>query len=324
MLKRQYLGYVILGLGLILLTIVVASQPESVSSQRNSHSMEWVKPLAISVLCENDDCSLTYSAKVQPSANFSPRQYFDSAPDNQTCTECHSDGIATDIDFLVSPQEMTHQLQVRFLTVSKRVFALQPTQDDSQYQAMMESYMQIHHQQVLEHPSGDPTEVGNALHLLTTVENLVNQVESNNRWTEITSLPFITIHDAVPPHKCDKKCGIEGVCQEFIQSIKPPASSPEKHVSDTPIAPIEIKWSVSRRGPPAYSTLISSNTRRLQPFIDGRSSFVLESSIIIPTHRLFQCSKPAKEQFIERTVVQKVSELRLHVTASKHLEKSLR
>ena len=324
MLKRQYLGYMILGLGLILLTIVLLSQTESVNSQRNSHPTEWVKPLAISVLCEDDDCSLTYSAKIQPSANFSPRQYFDSIPNNQTCTECHYDGIATDIDFLVSPQEMTHQLQARFLTVSKRVFALQPTQDDTQYQAMMESYMQIHHQHVLEHPVGNPTEVGNALRLLSTVENLVNQVESKSHWTEIGALPFITIHDAVTPHKCDKKCGIGGVCQGFIQSIKPPASSPEKHVSDTPIAPIEIKWSVSRRGPPAYSTLILSNTRRLQPYLHGRSSFVLESSIIIPTHRLFQCSKPAKEQFIERTVVQKVSDLRLHVTASKHLEKSLR
>ncbi|MCQ3930533.1 MAG: hypothetical protein DPW16_08725 [Chloroflexi bacterium] len=322
MLKRQYLGYMILGLGLILLIIVLLSpQTESANSQGTLHSDEWVKPFALSVMCGDEDCPLNFPAKIPPSTDFSPKMSFAGEFD---CIKCHGDGITTDINFLVSPQEMTHQLQVRFLAISKRVFALQPSQDSSQYQTLMDGYMQIHQQHILEHPISDPVEVGNALRLLTTVENLVSKVENPSYWSEIQALPLNGIHDVAPPLKHDKKCGLEGVCQQFIQSIKSPASSPEKHVSDTPIMPIEIRWSVSRRGPPAFSTLISSTTRRLQPLIYGRSSFVLARSVIIPICSFSQYSSLPKEQPIERTVVKVVSDLELHVTTSKHLEKSLR
>ncbi|MBL1133871.1 MAG: hypothetical protein HND46_01025 [Chloroflexi bacterium] len=322
MLKRQYLGYMILGLGLILLIIVLLSpQTESANSRSTLHSDEWVKPFALSVMCNDEDCPPNFPAKIPPATDFSPKMSFAGEFD---CIKCHGDGITTDIHFLVSPQEMTHQLQVRFLAISKRVFALQPSQNSSQYQTLMDGYMQIHQQHILEHPVSDPVEVGNALRLLTTVENLISEVENPSHWAEIRSLPFRGVHDAAPPVKHDKKCGLEGDCRQFIQIIKPPASSPEKHVSDTPILPIEIRWSVSRRGPPAFSALISSNTRRLQPLIYGRSSFVLGPSVIIPICSFSQCPYRTKEQPIERTVVKEVGVLGLHVTTSKHLEKSLR
>lgn len=293
MLKRQYLGYMILGLGLILLIIVLLSpQTESANSQRNLHSDEWIKPFALSVICGEEDCPPDFLAKVPSATDFSPKMSFAGEFD---CIKCHGDGITTDINFLVSPQEMTHQLQVRFLAISKRVFALQPSQDSSQYQTLMDGYMQIHQQHILEHPLSDPVEVGKALRLLTTVENLVSKVENPSYWSEIQALPLNGIHDVASPLKHDKKCGLEGVCQQFIQSIKPPASSPEKHVSDTPIMSIEIRWSISRRGPPAFSALISSTTRRLQPLIYGRSSFVLARSIIIPICSFSQDPNLTKE-----------------------------
>ncbi len=322
MLKRQYLGYMILGLGLILLIIVLLSpQTESANSQSTLHSDKWLEPFTLSVICGEEDCPPNFPAKIPPASDFSPKMSFAGEFD---CIKCHGGGITTDINFLVSPQEITHQLQVRFLAISKRVFALQPSQDSSHYQTLMDGYMQIHQQHILEHPISDPVEVGNALRLLTTVENLVSKVENPSHWSEIQALPFSGIHEAAPPLKHDKKCGPEGVCRQFIHSIKPPASSPEKHVSDTPIMPIEIRWSVLRRGPPAFSTLISSTTRRLQPLIYGRSSFVLARSVIIPICSFSHYPNLTKEQPIERTVVKVASDLGLYVTTSKRLEKSLR
>lgn len=323
MLKRQYLGYMILGLGLILLIIVLFSQTESTNSQSNVHSKQWSKSLALSVLC-GEDCSPDFSPRFPAAPAVPPKMSFAGEVENQNCIQCHGDGITTDVDFLVSPQEMTHELQVRFLAVSKRIFALQPSQDSNQYLTLMDNYMQIHQRQTSLHPSSNPTEVGNALYLLTTVENLINEVEGQTHWANIQVVALNTLQEAVAPLRHDKKCGVGGICQQFIHSIKPPASSPEKHVSDTPIMSIEIKWSVSRRGPPAFSTLPINTTRRLQPFIYGRSSFVLGQIVIIPICSFSHYSGSTKEMPIERSAVKVVNALEIHVTASKHLEKSLR
>ncbi|MBI5931751.1 MAG: hypothetical protein HY862_20745 [Chloroflexi bacterium] len=321
MLKRQYLGYMIFGLGLIFLTVVLLSQTQSVNSQRNFHSTKWIKPLTVSEFCDKD-CPPDVAAKVQSSVNFPSEFDFDGDLDNDSCIHCHEGSIPTDIDFLVSPQEMTNQLQARFLTVSKRVLALQPVPSSLQYQAMIESYMQIHQQQILGQAIYNPTQVGNTLQLLTTVENLVTEVEHQNHWAEISAIPFAGGTDAATL-KIDKKCSFGGICQQFIYSIKPPASSPEKHVSDTPAVSTEIKWSVSRRGPPAFSTLTPITTRRLQP-LNGRSSFVLASSVIIPKYGYTHRPNLVKERIIEQTVLQNACHSELLVTTSKHLEKSLR
>lgn len=322
MLKRHYLGYLIFGLGLIFLTAVLLSQTESVNSQGRPHSDEWVKPFALTTLC-GDDCPPDFPATDQAAFTITSESDFDTVFDHQTCVQCHGDSISTDIDFLVSPQEMTTQMQARFLLVSKRVFALPSAQDDSQYHAMIDSYMQIHQQQISE-TGHNPTVVSSTLELLTKVEDLVNSIEDQNHQATIRVVVFVEQKDAVSV-KNYRKCGLGVLCSQFIYNIIPPASSPEKHVSDTPILPIEIKWSVLRRGPPSASLLIQNISRRLQPFNSGRSSFVLDNPTVIPLlDYSFRCLQLTKEQPIEQAVVPVVKKLDLPVTASKHLEKSLR
>ncbi len=172
----------------------------------------------------------------------------------------------------VSPSSpLKSQVDTRLLALGQRILEV-PESDDDLYQAVASDFLQVYDQSI---SATDPVVLGNALHALDGVEQLLRQLENQAQTEKWGTTPGHAAQDSPVMVQSSPPLPLPGVAHQFSIAPVPDIQTSSLALTAQVVVPVLFADDASRRGPPAVVVMESDlfSKGRL-PLAGAQSSFL--------------------------------------------------